>query len=262
VADDLASECNETARLLRKPDGTIQYRVVNSEDPPGINGQSVYNGTSGIDRVAGGNDNDTILGNENNDTLDGMGGTDVVLGGDGNDRITDSSGDDVLKGGPGNDYLNGGIGLDLLLGGDGQDLLIGDHAAPFFDDPAQTKPGNEVMVGQVGENDYDSEGGEDVMTSNAAVDRFVGSAGFDWATHQYGTVAADDDMNINQNLLGLPLPVVVTRDRWQEMEAVSGSAFNDDIRGDNVVPSAVGGAGFSGCDVLDGDRYLKIRISV
>ena len=32
------------ALLLRKPDGTIQYRARNSVDPSGINGQSVYNG--------------------------------------------------------------------------------------------------------------------------------------------------------------------------------------------------------------------------
>ncbi|MDD0858231.1 hypothetical protein NHF46_11590 [Arthrobacter alpinus] len=89
------------------------------------------------------------------------------------------------------------------------------------------------------------------MTSNSAIDRYAGSAGFDWANHQYDTVAADDDMNINNNLIGVPLPVVVNRDRWQEVEANSGSAFNDVIRGDDAVPSTVGGAGFSGCDVLD-----------
>jgi len=296
VADDPDSECDESAVLLRKPDGTLQYRAINSVDPAGINGQSVYNGTGGLDRVTGGNDNDTFLGNEGDDVIEGNGGDDVSLGGAGNDRITDFGGADVLKGGPGNDYLNGGIGDDIMMGGEGQDfvnggandnetfggpgndfirsgdgadatfgdggddwiqggsgqdLLIGDHSAPFFDDPAQTAPGHDIMIGQVGENDYDAEGGDDIMTSNAAVDRYAGSAGFDWATHQYDTVAADDDMKINNNLIGVPLPVVVLRDRWQEVEANSGSAFNDVIRGDDVVPSAVGGAGFSGCDVLD-----------
>ena len=54
VVDDPASECDETALLLRKPDGTIQYRARNGIDPSGINGQSVYNGTAGVDRIAGG----------------------------------------------------------------------------------------------------------------------------------------------------------------------------------------------------------------
>jgi Ca2+-binding RTX toxin-like protein len=296
VADDPNSECSEDLLLLRKPDGTIQYKEKNTVDPSGINGQSVYNGTAAADRVTGGNDNDTFLGNEGDDVIEGNGGDDIALGGAGNDRITDLSGADVLKGGPGNDYINSGIGDDIIMGGDGQDftnggandnetfagegndfvqsgdgadatfgdggddwiqggsgqdLLIGDHGAPFFDDPAQTKPGNDIFVGQVGENDYDAEGGDDIMTSNAAIDRYAGSAGFDWATHQYDTVPADDDMKINNNLVGVPLPVVVNRDRWQEVEANSGSKFDDVIRGDDAVPSTVGGAGFSGCDVLD-----------
>ena len=294
VANDATSDCDETALLLRKPDGTIQYREINTVDPAGLNGQSVYNGTSGVDRIVGGNDNDTFLGNDGNDVIDGQGGDDIILGGAGDDRITDLAGNDVPKGGPGNDYINAGPGLDIIMGGDGQDftnggandnetfggegsdfiqsgdgsdttfgdggddwiqggsgqdLLIGDHGAPFFDDPAQTAPGNDVMIGQVGENDYDAEGGDDIMSANAAVDRYAGAAGFDWVLHQYDTVGADDDMRVNA--AGVPLPVNVTRDRWQEVEAISGSAFNDIIRGDDIVPNAVGGGGFSGCDVLD-----------
>ena len=296
VADDPASECNENLLLLRKPDGTIQYKEKNTVDPSGINGQSVYNGTAAVDRVTGGNDNDTFWGGDGNDVIEGQGGDDVALGGEGDDRMTDLAGDDVTKGGPGDDYVNGGIGLDIVMSGDGQDftnggandnetfagegndfvqagdgsdavfggggddwiqggtgqdLLIGDHGAPFFDDPAQTKPGNDVFTGQVGENDYDAEGGDDIMSSNSAVDRYASAGGFDWANHQYDTVGADDDMNINRNLLGLNLPAVVNRDRWQETEANSGSAFNDIIRGDDVVPSAQGGGGFTGCDALD-----------
>ncbi len=297
VADDpTTTDCDESKLLLRKPDGTIQYRQFNTVNPSGINGQSVYNGTNGVDRIFGGNDNDTFWGGAGNDIIEGNGGDDVALGGDGNDIITDLSGADVLKGGPGNDAIDSGIGNDINIGGDGsdfinggsndnetfagpgndfiiagqgadavfgdggddwiqggsgQDLLQGDHAAPFFDDPAQTAPGNDVFIGQVGENDYDAEGGDDIMAQNAAVDRNAGAAGFDWAIHQYDTVGADDDMEINNNLVGVPIQVVVNRDRWQETEADSGSAFNDIIKGTSVAPSAIGGAGFTGCDVLD-----------
>ncbi|MGA8211410.1 MAG: peroxidase family protein [Nocardioidaceae bacterium] len=297
VADDpLTTDCNENRLLLRKPDGTIAYRTINSVDPSGINGQVVYNGTPGVDRVYGGNDNDTFWGGQGNDVINGGGGDDVALGGEGNDRITDLSGADVLKGGPGHDALDAGIGDDLIMGGDGQDftnggandnetfagpgddfviagqgadavfgdggddwieggsgqdLLIGDHGAPFFDDPADPRPGHDVLIGQVGENDYDAEGGDDIMSQNAAVDRNAGAGGYDWAIHQYDTVGADDDMEINNFLAGVPIQVVVNRDRWQETEANSGSAFDDVIRGTNDVPSTVGGAGFTGCDVLD-----------
>jgi Ca2+-binding RTX toxin-like protein len=303
VADDPASDCDESKLLLRKPDGTIQYRQINSVDPSGINGQSVYNGTSGVDRMYGGNDNDTFWGGLGDDIIEGNAGDDVALGGPGKDTITDLGGADVLKGGADGDAIDGGTGDDIVISGDGpdftnggandnetfggpggdyiiagqgadavfgdggddwiqggsgQDLLQGDHAAPFFDDPAEVKPGDDVLVGQVGENDYDAEGGDDVMAQNAAVDRNAGSGGFDWAMHQYDTAPADDDMAINNNLLGKPLPVIVNRDRWQETEADSGSAFNDTIRGDDLVPSAAGGGGFTGCDVLDQDGVNRI----
>jgi Ca2+-binding RTX toxin-like protein len=296
VADDpTTTDCNESLLLQRKPDGTIQYKAVNSVDPVGINGQSVYTGTPGVDRIAGGNDNDTFWGDVGNDVIAGGGGDDVALGGEGNDIVTDSSGIDTLKGGPGNDAQDGGPDNDLLLGGDGQDflnggagdntefggpgndfiiagtggdvtlgdggddwiegslgvdLLQGDHGAPFFDDPAQVAPGNDIFVGQAGDNIYDAEGGDDLLAQNAAVDRNVGAGGFDWAFHQFDTVAANDDMNINNNLAGAQ-PIIVTRDVWQETEADSGYNSNDVIRGTNLIHSEIGGVGTSGCDVLD-----------
>ena len=119
VADDPTTECNENLLLQRQPDGTIAYRATNTVDPSGLNGQSVYDGTPGVDRVTGGTDNDTFWGGAGNDVIDGNSGNDVVLGGDGNDIVTDSDGADTLKGGPGDDAIDGGPGLDLLLGGDG-----------------------------------------------------------------------------------------------------------------------------------------------
>src|SRR4051794_29267702 len=296
VANDPNTECDETALLLRKPDGTIQYKARNTIDPPGINGQSVYNGTSGVDRIFGGNDNDTMWGNEGNDIIEGNGGDDNVLGGAGNDIITDLDGADVLEGGDGNDAIDGGPGDDIVLsgngkdfaeggandnetfdgpgddfvnagqgadavfgdggddwiqGGTGQDLLQGDHGAPFFDDPAESHPGNDVFIGQPGENDYDTEGGDDIMEQNPAIDRNAGAGGFDWAFHEFDTAPADDDLEINNQLAGLPIPVVVNRDRWQETEADSGGTANDVIKGDDTTPATVGGAGFTGCDALD-----------
>ena len=303
INDDPTTECDENQLLVKLANGTIQYRARNKIDPAGINGQSVYNGTAGDDRVAGGNDNDTFWGGAGVDRIQGQGGDDVALGGPGNDILTDLDGADVSKGGDGNDAIDGGPGDDIPMGGDGQDfinggandnetfagpgndfviaglgadavfgdsgddwiqggsgqdLLIGDHAAPFFDDPSQ-EVGHDVFVGQVGENDYDAEGGDDIMSQNAAVDRNAGAGGWDWAIHQYDTVGADDDMSINNFLAGAPIQVVVNRDRWQETEADSGSAFDDVIRGTNDVPRTIGGAGFTGCDALDQAGVDRIK---
>jgi Ca2+-binding RTX toxin-like protein len=301
--DPSTTDCDENQLLLLQPDGTVQYRAINHIDPAGINGQSVYNGTPGDDKVFGGNDNDTFWGGLGNDRIEGNGGDDVALGGEGDDILTDLGGADVPKGGPGNDAVDGGIGDDIpmgnagkdfinggandnesfagpgddfiiagqgadavfgdggddwIQGGTGQDLLQGDHGAPFFDDPAEKAPGNDIFVGQPGENDYDTEGGDDIMAQNAAIDRNAGAGGFDWAIHQYDTTGGDDDLEINQQLAGLPLPVVVNRDRWQETEADSGSNFNDIIKGD-ALERIVGGFGFTGCDALDPTGVARIN---
>ena len=299
VADDPASECNETALLLRTPTGQIRYRPVNSVDPVGINGQSVYNGTAGVDLVAGGNDNDTFRGNEGNDVIEGNGGDDNSLGGAGNDIITDFGGDDTLKGGPGNDALDGGIGLDLLLGGDGKDLTVGgantnahfagpgddfilagqgadevdgdsgddwmeggeqtdllqgDSGSLFFDD--HNNPGNDIMIGQAGDDDYDMEGGDDIGVAGPGIEKNAGAAGYDWSIGLGDPQAQDADLALP--VIGVPLPINQVRDRFNEVEALSGWNFNDTLRGDSVFPSQVAGGGFIGCDALDADGVARI----
>ena len=306
VADDPASTCNENKLLLRKPDGTIQYRLLNPVDASGFNGQSVYNGTSSSDKVIGGIDDDTIWGNGGNDVLEGSNGNDTLFGGDGNDVETDSAGADVVIGGPGNDALDGGLDNDLVLGGDGsdllnggandnqdmggpgndyiiagqgadtafgdsgddwleggagQDLLQGDHGAPFFDDPGEIAPGKDIFIGQPGENTYDAEGGDDIMEQSTAVDGNLGSAGFDWAAHQYDTTPVDDDMMVNNNQGGLPVENLANRDLWRETEADSGGPFDDVIKGTEgalATPRLIGGAGFSGCDAIDQAGLARI----
>jgi len=293
VADDPASECNETALLLRMPDGTIKYRAINTVDPSGINGQSVYNGTAGVDRMYGGNDNDTFWGGLGNDIIQGGDGADVALGGEGDDIITDLAGDDVPKGGPGNDAIDAGPGLDIIMGGDGKDfsngganinetfagagddfiiagqgedavfgdsgddwqeggdqpdLLQGDSGNLFFLDDSQ-KPGHDILIGQGGDDDYDMEGGDDVGLAGPGIEKVAGASGYDWEIGLQDPQAQDADLN-------LPIPPldilqVGVRDKFNELEALSGANLDDTLRGDDVVPSAVGGAGFIGCDVLD-----------
>jgi Ca2+-binding RTX toxin-like protein len=293
VNDDALSECNENRLLLRNPDGTFQYRALNSVDPPGINGQSVYNGAAGdvVDRVFGGNDSDTFWGGLGNDRIEGNDGADVALGGEGNDIITDLAGDDVQKGGPGNDAMDGGPGLDLLMGaegndftnggantnetfggdgddfaiagqgadavfgdsgndweegGDQPDLLIGDSSTLFFDD--HNLPGHDILIGQGGDDDYDMEGGDDIGVAGPGVEKNAGASGYDWITGQGDPQPQNADLAL---LIVNAPPVNETRDRYNEVEALSGWQFNDILRGDDVIPSQVGGGGFIGCDALD-----------
>ncbi|TFB71019.1 heme peroxidase [Cryobacterium sp. Hz9] len=293
VANDPQSECNETALLIRMPDGTIKYRARNAVDPAGINGQAVYNGTGDVDRIYGGNDNDTFWGGLGNDVIEGGGGADVALGGDGNDIITDLAGDDVPKGGPGNDAIDAGPGLDIIMGGEGKDftnggananttfggagddfivlgesldaafgdggddweeggnqpdLMIGDSSNLFFLDDSQ-KPGSDFMIGQGGDDDYDMEGGDDIGVGGPGIEKVAGGSGYDWSTGQGDPQAQDSDLALP--IAPLDILQVGVRDKYNEVEALSGWKLNDILRGDNVVPSAVGGGGFIGCDVVD-----------
>ncbi|MHA7221961.1 peroxidase family protein [Arthrobacter sp. RHLT1-20] len=293
VADDPASECSEPDLLIRQPDGTIKYRARNTVDPSGINGQSVYNGTAGVDRIYGGNDNDTFWGGPGNDIIEGGDGADIALGGEGNDIITDLAGDDVPKGGPGNDAIDAGPGLDIVMGGDGKDftngganinetfagagddfviagqgedavfgdsgddwqeggdqpdLMQGDSGNLFQLDDSQ-KPGHDILIGQGGDDDYDMEGGDDVGVAGPGIEKVAGGSGYDWEIGLGDPQPQDAD-------LALPLPPLGTlqigvRDKFNEAEALSGWDLNDTLRGDSLVPSAVGGGGFIGCDVLD-----------
>ena len=291
VNDDPLSDCDESALLIRQSDGSIRYRTSNTIDPPGINGQGVYNGSTGIDGVWGGVDNDTFWGGTGNDKIEGLGGDDVALGGLGDDIITDASGFDVMKGGPGNDAMDGGPNDDLLLGGDGKDftngganinetfggpgddfaiagqgadavfgdsgddweeggdqpdLLIGDSSTLFFDD--HNVPGHDILIGQGGDDDYDMEGGDDIGVDGPGVEKVAGASGWDWEI----SVGNPQPMNADLNLAIVNAPPAnETRDRFNEVEALSGWKFDDILRGDSVVPALVGGLGFIGCDALD-----------
>ncbi|HET9873532.1 MAG TPA: Ig-like domain-containing protein [Propionibacteriaceae bacterium] len=300
VNDDPASECKENLVLLRQADGTIQYRARNTVDPSGINGQSVFNGTPGVDRVTGGNDSDTFWGGLANDRIEGGDGGDVALGGEGNDVITDLAGDDVHKGGPGNDAIDAGPGLDIIMGGEGKDftnggananetfggedddfimlgdsldaafgdsgddyqeggnqpdLMQGDSGNLFFLDDSQ-KPGSDILIGQGGDDDYDMEGGDDIGVGGPGVEKVAGASGYDWEIGIGDPQPQDMDLNIP--LIPLDILQAGVRDKFNEVEALSGGDLNDILRGDDVTPSAVGGGGFIGCDALDQDGLNRI----
>src|SRR4029078_12309153 len=127
-------------------------------------------------------------GSPGNDAIDAGPGDDIPMGNAGQDFINAGANDNETFAGPYNDFIIAGQGADAVFGdggddwiegGSGQDLLQGDHGAPFFDDPGETRAGKEVFVGQTGENDYDAEGGDDLMAQTPAIDRNAGAGGFD-----------------------------------------------------------------------------------
>lgn len=111
-------------------------------------------------------------------------------------------------------------------------------------------------IGQGGDDDYDLEGGDDIGVSGPGVEKIAGASGYDWEIGLADPQAQDMDLAQVFVVGGVILPGV--RDKFNEIEALSGWNFADTLRGDDVVPTAVGGGGFVGCDALDAAGVARI----
>jgi len=335
ISDDPATEAIESAMtdLTRMPNGTIRYSgpahviFVGTDDPLVIDrmwaseGDDTLRGNGGRDVMEGGTGNDQFVGGEGNDILTDAFGDDVLKGGDGNDAMSSGPGFDLNQGGlghdfvvggsdptetfggPGNDLIFAGDSADTVFGDDGDDwiegggqadLLQGDNGAPFQNDPNQ--PGHDVIIGDGGDDDYDSEGGDDIMVAGPGIERNEGMLGFDWVTHRGDPQPANADMNFTGLL---PPDLENFRDRFDLVEGLSGWRFDDVLRGDsgdattmvgheldaagiarieglgailrgatsftggNVILGGAGSdllEGRGGNDVLDGDAWLDVKL--
>ncbi len=276
IPDDVSTEdWNEATMLTRTPDGTIRYagpaHVVFNGSPGNdrihsSEGDDTLRGNDGNDRIEGGDGADNLIGGDGDDILTDLFGDDVLKGGDGNDALSSGRGfggdlnqsgrgsDFVVGGndttetfaGPGDDFVFAGDAEDTVFGDDGDDwieggkgpfnLLQGDNGAPFQDDP--NEPGHDVLFSYGGEQDYDAEGGDDVMLLGPGIQRAEGMLGFDWTSHKSDPQAGNSDMDITGLL---PPSVETNRDRFDLVESLSGWKFNDILRGDSRVAADMEG---------------------
>jgi Ca2+-binding RTX toxin-like protein len=224
-------------------------------------GDDTIRGNDGDDWMQGGDGVDNLVGGLGDDIMNDLFGDDTLKGGDGNDTLSSGQGfggdlnqggrgkdfiiggNDMTEtfGGPGNDFVFAGDGEDTVFGDDGNDwieggkgpfnLLQGDNGAPFQNDPNQ--PGHDVLDGDGGEQDFDSEGGDDIMLLGPGIQRAEGMSGFDWAIHKGDPQAGDSDMSFTGLL---PPSVGALRDRFDLVEAMSGWNKDDVLRGDSGIP--------------------------
>ena len=83
---------------------------------------------SGSDTIIGSTGADKLYGGDGNDTFHADAGNDLLIAGNGNDTAFGDAGNDILLGGAGNDMLSGGLGRDALTGGAGADTFVFDTA--------------------------------------------------------------------------------------------------------------------------------------
>ena len=138
-----------------------------------------------------------ITGNSTDETLGGTAGNDLMYGGDGNDWLIGLKGNDTLYGGNGDDQVVGRLGNDTLYGGSGDDFLRGDAL--------------------------------DVGSATAGNDYMDGGSGFDRVAY-FNTL---NGVTVSLLLQGSPQDTGQGMDTLVNVEAVSGTPFNDTLIGDD-----------------------------
>ncbi|MGO1074610.1 hypothetical protein [Inquilinus sp. CA228] len=246
---------------------------VNLTTGVGAGGEAQGDVLSGIEAVLGGAGADTLIGNDQGNILSGGAGIDKLLG---------AAGDDLLIGGGGADQLDGGAGVDAVsysasaaavtidlaagtgAGGDAQgDTLAGVEAAygTLYADTLRGTGGANSFYGGAGNDSIVAGAGDDIMIGGAGADTLDGGAGEDLALYSDAAAAVNVDLNTGIGQAG------AAGDRLISVEHLSGSAFDDLLRGTAGANRLMGAAGVdtiqagagddsiwggTGADVLDG----------
>lgn len=223
-------------------------------------GNDIINGGDGDDIIKDSGGDDNIKAGTGNDVVHAGPGLDLVLGGSGQDFIflgTDE-GSEVFAG-EGNDFIFGNKNAERILGNEGNDWIEtgtfdgapGDNFDEIF---AQDGiDGHDVFLGDGGFDEFIGEGGDDIMVGSAGRGKMVGMSGFDWATYKDNLIAVNADLSIPIIFDEAPvLPANAALDEYESVEGLSGTRFNDVLKGtedlaaDRAPLSAGGTTGYRG----------------
>ena len=249
----------------------------------GGEGEDELKGGEDDDRLFGEGGQDSLYGDTGDDALHGGTGADRLFGGSGADSLHGDEGDDELQGGDGNDRLYGDTGADRLDGGTGVDwaLYAGSDAGVSVNLATGTVSGGyaqgdvfisienlagsghgdvlrgdgaaNVLRGLGGADELYGNGGDDVLQGGAGADRLNGGAGIDTASYQGSDASVTVDLQYERYEGGH-----AEGDVLAGIENVTGSDYDDDLRGDDGANYLKGGPGAdyligrAGPDRLDG----------
>lgn len=244
----------------------------------------------GNDRIHGGPGDDYEDGGPGRDEIDGgYGGSDTLVGGGGADLLVGGHGpgdDDFLFGGRADDRLVGGEGDDLLVGGTGADVLDGgygssdtvnfafEEAAVVVDLVTQGRPlgsgdvlhGIENVRGSVFDDTITGTREDNVLSGDDGNDTISSGTGADIVDGGVGADVLDGGVDIDL-LSFLDSPVGVGSDlaagsssdgdTLTNFEHVDGSAYDDEIYGDDGRNSLTGSRGVDQLFGRGGDDTLS-----
>lgn len=210
-----------------------------------------------IENLAGSPHADLLAGDANANALLGGGGGDMLLGQSGNDTLDGGDGDDTQRGGAGADMLDGGAGRDTADYSDATaavtvdlaassrnagwalgDVLAGmeDIVGSAFADALSGDGGANVLTGGAGADTIAGGAGNDTILGGAGADRIDGGTGLDWATWAGAPGFVLVDLLFPQRNRGEAQGDMITG-----VEALLGTDFGDDLRGDALDNTLTGG---------------------
>jgi phosphodiesterase/alkaline phosphatase D-like protein/Ca2+-binding RTX toxin-like protein len=151
--------------------------------------------------------------------------TNNMLGTPGNDDLQGTNANEVLLGAAGKDELSGGGGNDYIDGGEGKDDLFGG-------------PGDDTIFGRDGKDKLDGQAGNDQLEGGPGGDKLDGGNGLDTASYAQATSGVTADLNKSSNNKG-----DAAGDKYESIENLVGSRFDDRLVGNNSANVLNGGDG-------------------
>ena len=228
----------------------------------GDDGDNLLRGLKGDDEIWGREGHDILVGGSGNDTLRGGKGNDHILGRKGANELYGDGGDDTLFGSAVADKLDGGLGADTVdyWGSDagvtvdlsprtGQ-TASGGHAEgdtiSGFENVTGSNEHGDRLTGDSGPNELKGLGGRDRLYGGGGDDTLRGGADIDNLTGGAGADLLDGGLGSDHLIYdGSPLGVKVDLasgivsgghadgDKIQSVENVHGSAYGDELKGDD-----------------------------
>jgi Ca2+-binding RTX toxin-like protein len=232
------------------------------------------NGAGGNDRIDASSITNGLLstlnGGDGNDQIFGGGGVNLINGGDGHDMIEGFGGVDKLNGGNGADTLsyehsNAGVTVNMQTVTLGLIAVSGGHAtgdlvANDFENVVGSAF-NDTITGDVGGNDLIGLGGDDTLNGGDGYDLLMGGAGADRLDGGLGVDTADYSLSPGRVEVLLANRTGgfndASGDRYDSIENVTGSAFDDRLEGDRGTNELRGGMGRDVINGGDGDDILE-----
>jgi Ca2+-binding RTX toxin-like protein len=206
-------------------------------------------GTSAANHFIGQGGGDFFNGRDGDDILDGGRDGDILYGEGGNDTIIGGAGQDYLDGGAGNDTVvytgsSAGVTVDLAGGttsggdADGPVQIVGRGTAIRHDiivdiENAVGSSFDDHLIGNAGANKLSGGSGDDTLTGGAGSDTLNGGDGSDTADYSDATRGVKLDLSRSKS----------AGDTYISIENLSGSGFNDELRGDRNANTLTGQGG-------------------